>query len=249
MLNTDTPCYLGVDIGLRNDLTAIAMFFPKGRFAEGAEPVARPTVIVQCYAPEDGLLEKERTWGVPLSIWAREEFLSLTPGDMVDLREVKQDIISLCTKFHVIETGFDPWGFPVQAAELNEAGITCVAVPQVPSQLTAPCQEFQSAIQRGELVHFGAPLLAWTAGNVVFVESEKHSGLKPEKLSPSEKIDPIAAVVNAWHRYLANPPAGIPRMYFFHEDNSVTRSGADGKLTQIYGPLVEKAKGSIHQDT
>ncbi len=240
-LNTDTPVYLGVDIGLKNDLTAIAMFFPKGRFAEGAEPIARPTVIVQCYAPEDGLLEKERTWGVPLSVWAREDFLTLTPGDMVDLREVKQDIINLCTRYHVVETGYDPWGFPVQAAELNEAGITCVAVPQVPSQLTAPCQEFQAAIQRGELVHFAAAPLAWAAGNVVFVESEKHSGMKPEKLSPTEKIDPIAAIINSWHRYLANPPAGAPMCFFIKDDGGVARVGPDG-LIQVKGPLSDKER-------
>jgi phage terminase large subunit-like protein len=246
-MNSDTPCYLGVDIGLKNDLTAIAMLFPKARFTEGAEPIDRPTVIVQCFAPEDGLLEKERAWGVPLSVWARESWLDLIPGDMVDLRTIKQFVIDLNTRFRVMETGFDPWGFPVQAAELNESGITCVRVDQVPSQLTAPCQELLGAVQRGDLVHFGSPIMAWMAGNVVMAEGEKHGGIKPEKLSASEKIDGIAAIVTAWHRYLGNPPAGIPRMYFIQDDNSVTKSGPNG-LTQVYGPLSEAAKGSVAQD-
>lgn len=240
-LNTDTPCYLGIDIGLRSDLTAIAMLFPKGRFAEGAEPIDRPTVVVQCFAPEIGLLEKERTWGAPLSVWAREDFLQLHPGDMIDLRAVKEYVININTKFRVVESGFDPWQFPVQAAELNESGITCVAVPQVPSQLTAPCQEFQGAIQRGELVHFGAPLLAWMASNVVFVESEKHAGLKPEKLSATEKIDGIAAIINAWHRYLYNPPRGMPRLYFLSNDGSgiAEKMTDDGRLV-VMPPLQQQ---------
>lgn len=232
-LNTDTPCYVGIDIGLRSDLTAIALLFPKGRFAEGAEPIDRPTVIVQCFAPEDGLLEKGRSWGVPLSVWAREDFLQLLPGDMVDLREIKNYVVELNTKFRVIETGFDNWQFPVQAAELNESGITCVAVPQVPSQLTAPSQEFLGAIQRGELVHFRAPLLAWMSSNVVFVESDKHSGLKPEKLSPNEKIDGIAAILNAWHRYLANPPRGMPRAYFMDDAGNWTKADGTGGLENM----------------
>jgi len=208
-LNADTSCYVGVDIGLRSDLTAIAMLFPKGRFTVGGELLDKVVVIVQCFAPENGLLEKERSWGVPLSTWAREDFLQLLPGDLVDLREVKKYIIDLSTQFRVIEIGFDSWGFPVQAAELNESGILCTSVPQVPSQLTAPCQEFQGAIQRGDIAHFGAPLLAWAAGNVVFVESERHSGLKPEKLTANEKIDPISAIINAWHRYLSGAQESV----------------------------------------
>jgi phage terminase large subunit-like protein len=244
-LNTDTPCYLGVDIGLRSDLTAIAMLFPKGRFAESAEPIDKMVVICQCFAPENGLLEKERMWGAPLSTWAREDFLQLLPGDMVDLREVKQYIVDLTTKFRVMECGFDPWGFPVQAAELNESGIACVSVPQVPSQLTAPCQELQGAIQRGELVHFGSPMLAWAAGNVVFVESDKHSGLKPEKLAPNEKIDPISAIINAWHRYLTNPPRGVPRMFFIYENGDCKKTDDHGVLTSL-PPLQADTRSNNH---
>jgi len=105
--------------------------------------------------------------------------------------------------------GFDPWQFSVPAADLNESGIACVAVQQVPSQLTAPSREFVAGIHSEELVHFGNPCLAWMAGNVVLVESEKHSGVKPEKLSPNEKIDGISAIVNAWHRMLAAPPPSV----------------------------------------
>jgi phage terminase large subunit-like protein len=39
----------------------------------------------------------------------------------------------------------------------------------------------------------------------VFVENEKNSGVKPEKLSYAEKIDAISAIVNGWHRLLAQP--------------------------------------------
>jgi len=241
-LNTDTPCYCGIDIGLRNDFTAVCLLFPKGRFSEGAEPIDRQVVVVQCFAPEVGLLEKERSWGVPLSVWARTDFLQLLPGDMIDLRDIKQYVVDLNTRFRVMECGFDPWQFPSQAAQLNESGITCVSVPQVYSQLTAPSQEFLSAVQRCSLVHFGAPLLAWMAGNVVFVESEKHSGLKPEKLSPNEKIDGIASIVTAWHRYLANPPRGVARMYFMGEDGEWSKADGKGGIEKM-PPLPEQ----VHQ--
>jgi phage terminase large subunit-like protein len=227
LLNTDTPCYVGIDIGMSSDTTAIAMFFPKARFAAGAEPIRRPTVVVQVFQPEIGILEKERIWQVPLSTWARTGFLTLMPGDLCDLREIKKYIIDLHQHFRIRECGFDPWSFPTQAAELNEMGITCVAIPQVPSQLTAPIQELLSAIHTGELVHFGSPMLSWMAGNVVFAESERHAGLKPEKIAPNEKIDGIAALLNAWHRMLGAPPEWSGKMYFFGD--GATAAESDGK--------------------
>jgi phage terminase large subunit-like protein len=205
-LNADTPCWLGVDVGLTGDLTCVAMLFKRGRFAESAEPIDRKVVIVQGFMPEVGLLAKEKLWGVPLSAWAREGWIQLLPGDMTDAREIKKYIIELHSRFKVWELGFDPWAFRVAAAELGESGIACVEVPQVPSQLTAPARELLAAVHHKEIVHFGNPYLAWNASNVILVESEKHSGTKPEKLSPNEKIDAVSAICNAWHRMLAAPP-------------------------------------------
>lgn len=205
-LNSDTPCYFGVDIGLTSDLSAVAMVFPKARFAEGAVPIKRPVVIVQGFMPEVGLLEKERAWQVPLSQWAREGWVELLPGDLTDPREIKKFIYEAHLKLAVREIGFDPWQFSVAAAEINQGGITCIGVPQTAKELTAPCREFIAAVQNKSLVHFGNPYLAWNASNVIMVESEKHSGIKPEKLSTAEKIDAISAIVNGWHRMLAAPP-------------------------------------------
>lgn len=208
-LNPDMHCWAGVDIGLTSDLTAIALLWRQARFAAGAAPIAKHVAIVFVFMPEVGLLEKERAWGVPLSIWARDGWLQLLPGDMTDIREIKKHIIDLRSSCALREVGYDPWQFSVAAAELNEAGITCVEVPQVPGQLTAPSRELITAVHNGSLAHFGNPVLAWMAGNVVLAESERHSGVKPEKLSANEKIDGISALVNAWHRLLGAPPPSV----------------------------------------
>lgn len=239
-LNTDTPSYVGIDVGMSGDTTAIVQLFPRARFVDGAEPIKRPVAICQVFMPEVGILEKERIWGVPLSVWARAGWLQLLPGDITDLRLIKKYVVDLHQKFRIRECGFDPWSFPTQAAELNEMGITCVAVPQVPSQLTAPIQELVSSIHSGELVHFGNPVLSWMSGNVVFAESERHAGLKLEKLSPNEKVDGIAALLNAWHRYLSNPPSGPFRMFFINDDgNGLVSNGTTGGLTPL-APLQQK---------
>lgn len=213
-LNADTPVFLGVDIGLTSDTSAVAMLWPRARFIKGGPLVGKRVAIVQTFIPELGLIQKEKDWQVPLSTWARAGWIELMPGDITDVRLIKKHIVELNSKFAVRELGFDPWQFRVAAAELSESGISCVEVPQVPSQTTAPCRELISAIHKQELVHFGNPVLTWFANNVVLVESEKTGGLKPEKLSPAEKIDGISAIVTGWQRMLLAPPPPTGRIRF-----------------------------------
>jgi phage terminase large subunit-like protein len=205
-LNQDVTCYGGLDIGLVSDMSAFAMLWPRARFADGADPIDKKVLVCQFFMPELGVIEKERSWQVPLSQWAREGWIQLLPGDMCDPREIRKFILSMASQFAVREAGFDNWNAQVLCAELNDSGsLQCVAVPQTAKELTAPAREFLAAIHRQELVHFSNPCLAWHAGNVVLAEDEKHGGTKPEKLSPNEKIDGVSATVNAFHRMLANP--------------------------------------------
>jgi phage terminase large subunit-like protein len=210
LLNQDVPCYGGLDVGLTSDMSCFVMLWPRARFAEGQEPVEKKVLIAQFFMPEVGLLEKEKSWQVPLSVWAREGFIELHPGDMTDPREIRSYILQAVSQFSVREVGFDSWNAQVLCGEINERGAAqCVAVPQVPKELTAPAREFLAAIHRGDLVHFGSPCLTWHASNVVLAEDERHGGTKPEKLSANEKIDGISATLNAWHRFLAAPPPSV----------------------------------------
>jgi phage terminase large subunit-like protein len=186
------------------------MLWPRARFVKDGPIVEKKVVIVQGFMPEEKLLDKEGSWGMPLSQFAREGWIDLTPGDMTDPREIRKYVVDVHSRLCVREVGFDNWQFQVAAAELNEAGIKATAVPQTAMHLTSPCRDFVAAVHAGDLVHFGNPWLAWHAQNVVFVESEKHGGVKPEKLSPNEKIDCISATINAWARMLANPYVPSP---------------------------------------
>ena len=231
-LNRDLPCWLGLDVGLTSDMSAISMLWRRARFAEGASPVEKNVLITFLYMPELYLLEKEKSWGVPLSQWVREEWIELLPGDMCDPREIKKRIVNILGKFNVRELGFDSWNAMVICSELNESqAVQCVAVSQTAKELTAPSRELLGAIHRQELVHFGNPCLAWHIGNVVLAEDEKHGGTKPEKLSANEKIDGVSASLNAWHRMLADPNAGVvPRISFIYEDGRIKQTDSEGKL-------------------
>jgi phage terminase large subunit-like protein len=55
-------------------------------------------------------------------------------------------------------------------------------------------------------------VLAWNVSNVILAEDVKTGGIKPEKLSATEKIDGVQATVNAYHRMLAAPPRYTGRL-------------------------------------
>lgn len=227
-LNKDTLCFCGLDVGLTSDMTAIIYLFDhfyvdsdvvdsatKKVVKEATLVTDKRVVIAEFFMPEDGLLEKERAWRVPLSTWVREDWITLLPGDIIDTRDITKHILETARLQSIQEIGFDKWNAMQIGADINTTtAVKCVEIPQIPSQLTNPCRELLNLVRRGELVHFGNPVLAWHASNAILEENEKTGGIKPEKLSAIEKIDGIQALVNALHRQLAAPPRFSGRVTF-----------------------------------
>lgn len=196
----ELDCWGGLDYGARDDMTAYVLLFRMGD---------NRALLPFFWMPEVGVLEKEKSWGVPLTQWAREGWLKLTPGDIVDPAIVKADILQICANGpgRVRSIGYDPWQLPVLMGKLAEeyGNAEIVAVPQKPSALTVPATEFRLAVFQGRLWHLNNPVLRWMSGNVVLKEHERHGGVVAEKLSPKEKIDGIQATITAWHRFLSEP--------------------------------------------
>ena len=192
-------CWGGLDLGLISDLSCYVLLFPLSD---------RVAIIPFFWMPEFALFEKEKSWEVPLSTWAREGWIKLIEGDMCDPRIIRQDILDLCSNGpgKIQSISFDPWQARVLMAELAESRVCeCKEVPQKPSELTTPAREFKQAIWNGSLWHLNNPVLRWMAGNVVLEEDEKHGGLMPKKLSVKEKVDGVQASITAWHGWLAAP--------------------------------------------
>jgi phage terminase large subunit-like protein len=219
LLNRDTPCVGGLDIGLKNDLSCFLLLFPYGLVPnpEGADkepvPVAKRFVVSSFWMPELNLLEKEKHWRVPLSQWVREGFIDAQPGDTVDTDAIREQMLSTFSlgPGSLQCVGFDYWnaGHVVKAILESKGEESCVAVPQTPGALSVPAKDFMRSVFKKELAHFMNPVMAWMAGNVVLEESPKHGGIKPEKRDDSEKIDGISALLCAWNRLLVLPPPSV----------------------------------------
>jgi phage terminase large subunit-like protein len=197
--NYHEKCWGGLDLGLISDLSSYVLLFPLSD---------RVAVVPYFWMPEFALFEKEKSWEVPLSTWAREGWIKLIEGDMCDPRVIREDILDLATNGpgKIQSISFDPWQARVMMGELAESKVCeCKETPQKPGELTTPAREFKQAIWNGSLWHLNNPVLRWMAGNVVLEEDDKHGGLMPKKISPKEKIDGVQATITAWHGYLGAP--------------------------------------------
>jgi phage terminase large subunit-like protein len=106
-------CWLALDLSSRKDLTALAQVW---ELEEGF--IGR----VFYYAPEKDLEKRAKDDKVPYDIWAKEGYLLLTPGGIVDYGHVAAKVAELDAEFNVEALAFDPWRIGLMEKELDAIG-------------------------------------------------------------------------------------------------------------------------------
>ncbi|WP_410824345.1 terminase large subunit [Methylobacterium oryzisoli] len=185
---TGETCWLGVDLGRTDDLTAIVAAF---RDQDGGFSVY-PLV----FAPEETIAGRE---DVPYRQWTEAGHITPSPGAVTDYAAVEDTIRSLCKRFDVAEICFDPWSASQMMQRLGEEGLPVYAHRQGYQSMSEPMRAFERAVVGRRLRHGGNPLLRWCVGNVI-VDMDPAGGIKPNKRKSKDKIDPAVAAVMALGR-------------------------------------------------
>jgi phage terminase large subunit-like protein len=183
-------CFAGLDLSLRADLTAYALVFPP---IEG-EP--RWQVLVRAFVPEAAIEHRVRTDKVPYDRWIREGALTATPGNVIDYAFVKAALLDDATRYDIAKAALDPWNATQIAIQLAEEGMTTELIRQGFASLTAPSKELEALVLDSLFDTGGHPVARWCAGNVA-VATDPAGNIKPDKKNSTERIDVIAAMVNA----------------------------------------------------
>ena len=71
-----------------------------------------------------------------------------------------------------------------------------VGVPQTSTALNAPSKDLERRLGDRQLAHGGNPVLSWMADNVQAL-TDANGNIKPDRKKSKEKIDGIAALVDA----------------------------------------------------
>lgn len=190
------PCYAGLDLSSTTDLTALCLVFD---LEDG------------CYyahwlfwAPEDGAQYREEKERAPYLTWARQGWLTLTPGDAVDYERVREDVLDLLQGHELRKLYCDPYNATQLSQQLVGAGLSVEYIRQGFLSLNAPCKELERLVLGGKLRHGNNPVANWCCDNCE-AERDSAGNVKLSKKRSREKIDGMAALVNALAGVVSEP--------------------------------------------
>ncbi len=188
-------CVGGLDLASTTDLAALCWLFPD---ADGGYDV-----LWRHWTPEANLPRLDtRTAGLA-SVWVREGWLTLTPGNVVDYALIRKQVAKDGARFDVRTVGYDPWNATGLVTDLADDGAPLLEVRQGYRSLSAPTKELQRLLLAGTveaplLRHGGNPLVRWQVDHFA-VAMDPAGNVKPDKARASEVIDGLAATVIALH--------------------------------------------------
>jgi phage terminase large subunit-like protein len=203
---TDYPAARAIiagDLASKVDLVALAIVLPlpEGRFATFARYYA-PAATVEL--PHHQHYQK----------WAREGWLTVIPGDMIDLELIRDDLLALCATLSVDEIPLDPWQALMLINQLRAAGANAYEFRQTVQLISEPMKHLDALMRARRLLHDGNPITAWCLSNVVAREDAK-GNVYPRKERDAEKIDGAVALIMALARAMHEPtPTARPGFAF-----------------------------------
>lgn len=199
------PAYLGFDLSATTDFTAAVWLAPE----ELADGQLAYDVWAKFWIPEERVDELARLTGVPLREWNRAGWITFTEGNVVDYARFRADVSAETERLGctVAEVAYDPWNATETVQEMQNEGLTMIPTRQGYLTLNAPAKEiervvFGSTPERPLLRHGGNPVLRWMA-NCAEVMQDPAGNIKPAKpdrRKSANRIDGIAALVNAMSR-------------------------------------------------
>lgn len=188
----------GLDMSTKIDITAFILAVPR------EDDLA---LIARFWCPEERILERSRKDRVPYDAWARDGWLTATPGDVVDYDRVKDDIVQLCSGYELRDIGFDPWNATQIATQLGGEGLTMVEVRQGYKSMSEPSKAFEARVVSKTLRHGGHPVLRWMVSNVG-IRQDTNENIMPDKSTQTGRIDGVVASIIATSRLIVDPADG-----------------------------------------
>jgi phage terminase large subunit-like protein len=192
-------CYIGMDLSSTTDLTALCGVFPP----QGDQKDWR--VIWDAFIPENGLKERVRVDHVPYDTWREANWITATAGDVVDYTEVEKRILTWKALYNVREVPSDRAFAAMLLQRLEQAGLSCVDVPQTFMGMTDPLNTTETLLKTGKMTHEASLVARWCFGNSSIATNgngqiklvKEHKG---KSVVRTKRIDTTAAWANAMAR-------------------------------------------------
>lgn len=192
--------YVGMDLASKVDLAAIEVLVPleDGQFAR----------IGLYYLPDETVQQPENEH---YRAWAREGWLTVTEGNIIDFTHILDDLDALQSEFELAELAYDPAQATMLVTEAQNRGITCVELRPTVLNYSEPMKQVEALIRDRKLKHNGDPVMTWAMSNVV-AKLDAKDNVYPRKERVENKIDPFVALCAAMARAMAGVQTNAPSM-------------------------------------
>ena len=177
------PCWAGLDMASTIDIAALVLTFHVGDAYKW---------LPFFWIPEARMRERIARDKVPYDVWAREGLIKVTPGDVIDYKEVIHDILEIRKVYDLREVAYDRWGAAKIAQDLMDEGLTVVPFGQGFASMSPPTKELMTLLISKKMHHGSHAVLRWMANNVM-VKEDPSGNIKPDKSKSRHKIDGIVA--------------------------------------------------------
>ena len=178
------PCYIGLDVGAKNDVTAKVLLFPRGKSF---------MVFADFYLPEAAI---EKSTNSQYSGWVADGWINQSGGAMTDLSRIEEDLREDLSRYDVKGIAFDPWNALQLATSLSNDGAPMIEYRNTVQNFSDPMKSLEALTQDKRINHDGNPVLRWMMSNVV-AKLDAKDNIFPRKERYENKIDGVVALIMA----------------------------------------------------
>lgn len=207
----DCDAFLGIDLSSGGDLTSIALLFP----------MASDNVYIwsHSYMPELRLAEHIKSDDAPYGVWKNQGLITLTSGMYgikTDYKYIIADLKRIIKQYgiRIIGCGYDAHNAAAFLGDLDEV-LDCdiTEVKQSARSLNDPTKDFALSVKAGQVSYDkNNALLSWSAANAIVSEPNSFGDIKVDKMTQTNRIDPIDAILDSWKVWFIskqnNSPSG-----------------------------------------
>jgi phage terminase large subunit-like protein len=187
---TGSNGYLGMDMSLARDMTAINLIIPVGRddySGEPTDPEAKTYYQLPLMWITEFAVDKWKHL-VPYEDWIKRGMLNVHEGRQLDFAKIRRDIVEFCAEFHVMTLSFDA-KYAIETAPMLADELNCELIEfrQSILEYAEPTQMYERLVKLHLMRHFNHPVLNWMAGHVEVTNPDRSGNYRPVKPAVADK--------------------------------------------------------------
>lgn len=195
------PCAMGCDLSQGDDFCSFTFIFPLRGEEIG--------VKTRNYITEQTLAKLPPVMRVKYDQFMQEGSLIIMPGTVLDMTQVYEDLNAYIdeNEYDVNAVGYDPYNAKdfIELWEQEHSTFGVVKVPQGTRTESVPLGELKKLAEE-RLILFDEELMVFAMGNCITLE-DTNGNRKLYKARRENKIDAVAAMMDAWVAYKLNRDA------------------------------------------